>query len=113
MKEVIGKKKIDNNNFPKIIIIDDKEISNENKIADKFNKFFTEIGPKLSSKIDNSNKHFLSYMTNINAPKISNTELTDQELDKAFSSVKRNKSNGFDDISTNTLLDTKDCIFSP
>ena len=36
-------------------------------------------------------------MANINAPKISNTELTEQELDKAFSSLKRNKSNGFDD----------------
>ena len=113
MKEVIGKQKIDNNNFPKRIVIDNKEIFDDNKIADKFNNFFTEIGPKLASKINNSGKHFLSYLKDVNAPKISNTKLIDDELEKAFSSLKRNKSNGFDDISSNILLDTKKEIYTP
>ena len=113
MKEVIGKKKVKNQTFSKRIIVDDKEIFEQTTIADKFSTFFTDIGPKLASKINSSSKNFMSYLNKINAPNISNEQLTNEELDKAFSSLKRNKSNGFDDISANILLDTKQQIFDP
>ena len=37
-------------------------ITNQNQIADKFNLFFTNIGPNLSNEIDDLGKHFMNYM---------------------------------------------------
>ena len=90
----IGKKKVKNQTFPKRIIIDEKEIFEQNIIADKLYKFFTEIGQKLASKMNSSSNNFMSYLSKISRPNISNTELTVDELGKAFSSLKRNKLNG-------------------
>ena len=53
-KEVIGKEKIQQQIFPQNICIGNKEITDLKTIAEKFNKFFTEIGPNLSKDIDPS-----------------------------------------------------------
>ena len=47
IKEVIGKEKMQQQNFPENICIRNKEITDLKTIAEKFNKFFTESGPNL------------------------------------------------------------------
>ena len=54
MKEVIGKKKCNNETLPKHLIVDKIEINDAKKlrsIAEKFNQFFVNIGPNLANKI--------------------------------------------------------------
>ena len=45
IKEVIGKTKITGKSLPKMMIINNKEIFEEEVIADEFNKYFTTVGP--------------------------------------------------------------------
>lgn len=45
-------------NSPDKIIIDGTEISDKNIMAEKFNSYFADIGPKLASEIPSSTKHF-------------------------------------------------------
>ena len=42
------------------MIIDDQEISDQGKMANCFNKFFVDIGPKLASMIPESQTKFLN-----------------------------------------------------
>ena len=57
IKEVIGKEKIQQN-FPQKICVGNKEITDLKTIAEKFNKFFTEIDPNLTKDNDPSFGHF-------------------------------------------------------
>ena len=61
-KELIGKNKIYKSSFPQKIVIDTTEIVGETKIANEFNNFFTNIGPKLAQKIPQPSRPFQSYM---------------------------------------------------
>ena len=49
------------NGLPKLIVIDGGETFDQNKIAHGFNKFFTDIGPKLASSILSSTKDFKDF----------------------------------------------------
>ena len=51
IKESIGKGRFNYQNFPKKIIIEGTEITDEELIATQFNKYFAEIGPKLAKNI--------------------------------------------------------------
>ena len=62
MKELIGKNKIYKSSFPQKIVIDTTEIVGETKIANEFNNFFTNKGPKLVQKIPQPSRRFQSYM---------------------------------------------------
>ena len=46
MKVIIGKSKVYNDNFPKILNIDKKEITDKKTIAEEFNSYFINVGPK-------------------------------------------------------------------
>ena len=51
MKVIIGKSKVYNNNFPKLLNIDKKEITDKKTITEKFNSYFINVGSKLATKI--------------------------------------------------------------
>ena len=70
----------------------------ENEIANEFIKFFKNIVPKLSRKIRQPLKCFESYANRVNSEK-ENKQVTVNELNEAFDSLKTNKSAGYDDIS--------------
>ena len=110
MKEIIGKSRKIKTNLPKSLIIDELRINSEKDIANHMNKYYSSVGKTLASKIDTSSKHFSSYMPNSNFMEISNHELTSEELNIALSSLKRNKGKGYDGISSNIILDTKQHI---
>ena len=58
MKETMGKCKVNSNRFPKSINVNGKSIKKNSRIAEEFNKYFTNVGPNLASKIQNTSKTF-------------------------------------------------------
>ena len=52
INEIINKKKV-TNAFPKQFLINDNFETDPKNIAQQFNKYFVEIGPKLASSINN------------------------------------------------------------
>ena len=96
MKEIIGGAKSTKGIFPKRMIVDDQEISDQGKIVNCFSKFFVDIGPKLASMIPESQ-----------------TNLTDDEVKEALRGLKPNKTPGYDNISSNVVNETSDIFFTP
>ena len=102
IKEAINKAQLHNKNFPKKILIDKQEIFEEEKIANNFNTYFTNVGSNLAAKLPASEKHFTSYLhqsENI----LQNSDLSMKEFKTAFDSLKNNKASGFDDINPNIV----------
>ena len=83
IKEAIRKTRCNNQTiFPKRVLIDEKIITNPKIIAEKFNNFFIDIGPKLAQKIEAPTKTFESYLKkNKRQPE---HPLTMNELKEAF-----------------------------
>ena len=108
MKELMGKVKLKSSNLPRRITVNEVDIFDKRKIANEFNTFFTNIGSKLASKIQNASRTFESY---INKPDsiMKTKQLSMNELKDAFFSLKINKSPGYDDISFNVV---KKCFSS-
>ena len=52
MKEITGKCKVNSIN------VNEKSIKKNSRIAEEFNKYFTNVGPNLASKIQNTSKTF-------------------------------------------------------
>ena len=102
IKQIIGKTKTFKNDIPKRMVTDGIESFDQNKIANWFNKYFTEIGPKLASSIPAPSKVFKQFM-NISETLLQGYALQDQELEEVFNSLKSNKSPGFDDISLSVV----------
>ena len=95
MKEIVGKTKIIIDNFPKEIVLDNNEvISDKNRIADEFNKFFVSIGPKLANKIPKNRKNYQSYLKMQEIIFTADNPITEKELKVALKSLKINKSPG-------------------
>ena len=107
MKELIDKSGTDKSSFPQKIVIDKTEIVGETRITNEFHKFFINIGPKLAQKIPQPLKRFESYMNRVNS-QMENKPITVTELKEA-STLKTNKSAGYDDISSNVV---KNCFRS-
>ena len=83
IKEAVGKSKIFNDDFPKILLREKQEITEQSEIANYFNTFFTNVGSNLASKIPHSEKHFTTYIqTSDNI--LQNDDLTTNEFEKAF-----------------------------
>ena len=72
------------------------------KIADEFNKFFTNIGTDLANKIPNASKRFDFYITKVNTS-MESQPLSINELKNAFFSLNINKSPGHDGVSFNVI----------
>ena len=98
--------------FPKSVNVNSKEIKKNNHIAEEFNKCFTNVGPNLPSKIQNTSKAFDDFLL----PVEKNTEyrdLTFEEFLKGCKSVKRNKAAGHGDIDSNVIIKVYDEISYP
>ena len=68
----------------------------QNKIANEFNKSFTEIGPELTCSTPISSRDFNQFWNVLEV-------LEDEELDQAFNSLKSYKNRAFDDISPSVV----------
>ena len=113
MKEITRKIKLNSNRFPKSVNVNSKEIKKQrNHIAEEFDKYFTNVGPNLTSKIQNTSKTFEDFLF----PVEKNAEyrgLTFEGFQKAFKSVKRNKPAGQGDIDSNVIIKVYDEVSYP
>ena len=94
------------------MIVDDQEMSDQGKIANHFNKFFVDIGPKLASMIPESQTKFDQYLNPFQTF-MAETNLTDDEVKETLRSLKPNKSPGYDNISSNVVNETSDIFLTP
>ena len=65
IKEITGSKKSSGSFIPKRLVANDLELFDKKTIAENFNKFFSEIGPKLASKKNLDKMRFLLMLSNI------------------------------------------------
>ena len=85
MKEILGKCATKSSTLPAKITINKTAIFDIKKIADEFNKFFTNIGNNLANKIPNTSKRFDFYITKVN------TNMESQPLSKKCFFLNQNK----------------------
>ena len=87
MKENTGKSKVSSNRFPKTRNVNGKSKKKNSWIAEKFNKYFTNVGPSLASKIQNTSTAFEDFLFPIQKY-MEYRDLTFKEFEKVFRSVK-------------------------
>ena len=109
MKEISGKMKSTTNSLPKTIKVGNQNYYEHKNIANEFNKFFTQVGPNLASKIPKVNTQIEEYIAQYENV-IGFQSLTFKEFETAFKTLKRNKAAGYDDISSNIVIDAYDEI---
>ena len=102
MKEILGKCTTKSSTLPTKITVNKTDIFDTKKIADEFNKFFTNIGTDLANKIPNASKRFDFYITKVNTS-MESQPLSINELKNAFFSLNINKSPGHDGVSFNVI----------
>ena len=90
----------------KKLVINNKDITHVDLTAENFNKYFSDIGPKLAKDIEMSSIDFRSYIKEHESVQ-SECDLTVDELKEAFFSLKIDKSLGYDGISFNVV---KNCF---
>ena len=112
MKEIIGKKKCINQVLPKQILVDKIEINDAKSIAEKFNEFYVNVGPNLAKKIPQSDLNFESYLPKVNTA-LNEKSLTDNELEEAFKSLKKNKAPSPDGLDVNIIISVYEIIKKP
>ena len=95
MEEVIGKGKLVNNSLPKYLILNNRNIFDQKTIANSFNEYFVNVGPKLAYEIPKSQRSFEIYLKE-SARSFEEVTLSDEEIKIAFFSLKGFKSPGFD-----------------
>ena len=105
MKEITGKQKAKSNLLPWEIKVDTTIIQNPQEIAKEFNNFFTSVGPTLAGKVPDTEKPFQDFLTSHNE-KMQFEELNFDESEESFKSLKQNKVAGFDELSSNIIIDT-------
>ena len=75
---------------------------------------FVDIGPTLANNIPPSTNSFTSYLSQTQYC-LRNHTFTSAELETAFFSIRKNKAPGYDDISSNVILNSyselKDVLF--
>ena len=91
------------NDIPKTFISNEKILSGDVEIAEGFNKFFADIGPKLASGIPLSQKHFSAYLNQPCNENFIFANVNRPILEAALSKLKNKDSCGLDNISTKLL----------
>ena len=104
IKEILGKIALNSKKLPNMIVVEGKSIFEEAEVAKEFNKHFTTIGPKLAKKVKKAKKKFSDYLKSSNT-RLKYYPLTIKELDDAVKSIQKNKSPGYDEISSDIILD--------
>ena len=73
-------------------------ISNSQEIANKFNEFFVNVGPKLASEIHNEGKKYFHYLHNAVPSCMYMKPIVELDVLKVIGKLKPNKSAGYDKI---------------
>ena len=101
LKEIINKKTF-KSDLPSSFVHEGVEVMGLKNVADKFNEYFTEIGPKLAKSIDTANKApFNLYLTTPCAASFNFVYTKPDDIEKIIRNLKPKSSAGCDNISTN------------
>ena len=109
MKEMTGNRKKNSSYLPKTIKTKQGITEKEIEIAKESNKYFTSVGTALASKIPVVTKDPIEQLPECYAL-MEHKELSFQEFEKAFKTLKRNKAIGYDGLSGNIIMDVYDSI---
>lgn len=112
MKEITGKSKSNLNSLPNALLTDRGSLNTNIEIANELNTYFTSVGPKLAQNIPMTKKDYKEYLTPSEF-QITNEDLSLEELEIAFKSLKRNKATGVDDMNGNIIIDVFEEIKLP
>ena len=108
----MGKGKVNSSRFPISRNFNGKSIKNNSHITEEFNKYFTNLGPNLDSKMQNSSKIFEDFLFPVQE-NMEYRDLTFEEFEKSFKSVKQYKAAGHDNIDSNVIIKVYDEISYP
>ena len=81
-------------------------------IAENFNKFFSENGPKFASKIPHSLFSFERFLHG-DYPSLEEKPITHDKLNEALQTLKTKKSSGYDEISFDIIKHVSPSAFKP
>ena len=100
VNDLMGKNKKDNTN---IFYDNGQQFTNPNDISNEFNTYFTNIGQKLASKIDNSNTNFTQFLPPYSDKSFFLAPTNIHEILTTVRSLKSSKSTGHDGLSVHLL----------
>ena len=107
INEVINKSN-SKKNFPEYFQVDGTKISNKASIANGFNKYFTEIGPKLAQLTSQpAGRTYMEFLQNPLPPTFKFTNINVAIVSKAIDSLKPKTSYGLDGFSNKLLKKVK------
>ena len=98
---ILGRQKDTQNNNE--FIHNGQTIKDSCQIANAFNTYFTNIGPKLASEIHTDNGHFSQYLSNNSENSLFFNPTNIHEIIEIVRSLKSSKSSGYDEISVHLL----------
>ena len=98
INEITNKNK-PSSDLPDNFMKDGNIITDPIEIANNFNEYFVNVGPKLAAKISPNSVNFSSYLPASNQDSIFLDPITEDEVKIEFDQLKVNKSGGYDEMS--------------
>ena len=112
LKQAMGKNN-DKSSYPNQFLIENKNISDKQDIANSFNTFFSKIGAETSNNVPQTNKQFASYLPNSIMNSIFIEPVSPSDVLKATNRLKPKTSSGHDELSTKLMKETISLILEP
>ena len=112
LREIIGNKK-SKEQIPAYFQHNGKIISDYLEIANGFNNFFANIGPKLASEISTSSANFQTFMPEISSNSFRFSRISEIDILHTCKQMKPKLSSGADFISTKLLKEIAPLIITP
>ena len=100
INDILARKKV-KNTFPDYFLIKGHNVTNKQHIANEFNNYFTDIGPKLSQQIQPpENLDYKTFLTRVIKSEFSLKEIDENFLIKEIAALIDKYSCGYDEISS-------------
>ena len=100
--------------FPEYFMEDGSQITDKLEVANKFNAYFTQIGPKLANSITTpKNQSFRNYLTKKHKCTFEFKDINNDTVTKVIDSLKPKSSHGHDGLSVSLMKQVKDVIVEP
>ena len=112
INQILGRT-LEKSSIPNTFISNEKILPGELEIAEGFNDFFSNIGPKLAEQIPPSGSSFSDYLKDEIIHSFTFPKVTPEVLNTALNKLKNKNSSGPDHISTNLLKYISDSITIP
>ena len=112
INEITNKNK-PSSELPDNFMKDDNIITDPNEIANNFNDYFVNAGPKLADKIPPSNVNFSSYLPASNQDSIFLDPITENEVKIEIDQLNVNKSGGYDEMSPTVIKAISNIVVKP